>query len=754
MHRRKWSLLLVVCLVAGVLVNVVPPAAAQPQRPFAIQQFEPNDTQFASGGNCVSPPPGTPQGCIADYLSDKFDGVDKLAHLTAVATPETTQVTWYACPLGTTVTTQAALSSCNVIIGNDHVGAVPASSPLGPQVDEAYDVTWDIPGQLDQQRRDIVALACIGTAQQVEGSTANCLVDEEDSIFLEDASTGTAQNQTTSGEFGQYRTLQGCFNVAPGNNTCDAAYKPFPHGSPVPNGGFDFKAFTSDDINNLQSAVNEPADANQEPSNATFDGFVNCTLEQTFTDFKRWRCALGNPLIADNAELAINILDANGAGAQPTGTAGYCNANNNPNAADFDPNDPGNQAPPPAQNQVPGAHDACVMDVHYVVSSERHAARFEQSFEPNPPSPSANAGCANPDVDESSQLGTTEDVILCLFDQFGDPFAGPWIEETTGQGQIADCGSEGTGHDHNGDGLFEDCVGNTGADGVSRLMTLRNTAGPTGDQTLTGCHDPQNQTNVPTVANHGCADAPSALKATKVIHWFTLPTHVFLAYNNPAPMNAADPCRTGFTFKANTVGDHDDLTVCTFDSSGNPVPTDTNSTRLLWSITFAVGSQTTAVQFDPTSPPSQETLGSGASATARIEAVEKGDNFINVSLLDANGTVIDAFSIEKQVHAGPVPPLDVRTELTARKNRKFIRGKAKTEDECESGRNVTLFRRRPGPDSVVGADTTNSLGRYGVKTGRKRGTYYARIAASTATDTQTGGQLNCLPDQSNDVRRR
>ena len=91
-------------LVAGVLVLAAP--AAQAQRPFGIQQFEPNDTQFASGGNCAAPNPGTPQGCINDYLSDKFDGVDSLAHLTAVATPETTQVTWYACPLGTAVTVE------------------------------------------------------------------------------------------------------------------------------------------------------------------------------------------------------------------------------------------------------------------------------------------------------------------------------------------------------------------------------------------------------------------------------------------------------------------------------------------------------------------------------------------------------------------------------------------------------------------------------------------------------------------------
>jgi hypothetical protein len=754
-HKRLFSVLMVSTLVAGVLVLAAP--AAQAQRPFGVQQFHPNDTAFATGGNCATPNPGTPPGCIGDVLSDKFDGIDSLAHLTAVATPETTQVTWYACPLGTAVTTQGALSSCNITIGSDTTGVIP---PIGPgassPADEAYDVTWDIPGSLDQQRRDIAALACIGTGQIIEGGSANCRVDEEDNIFLEDAQTGAAANQTSSGELGQYRTLQGCFNVAPGNAACDAAYKAFPHGSPVPNDGFDFKAFTSDDVNFLQSAVNEPADAQQEPNNATFDGFVNCTLEQTFTNFKRWRCAIGDALIANDAELAVNILNANegsgGPGPQPQGNGGFCNSNNNPNADVSGPAAP-NPDPPSPQNQVPGAHGACVLDVHYVVSSARQASRFVQTFAPNAPSPSATASCANPDVDETSNLGTTEDITLCLFDQFSDPFAGPWTEETTGVGQFADCGGEGTGHDHNGDGRFEDCVGNTGPDGTSTGLTVQNPSGPTGDQTLTGCFDPQNQTTNPPVANHGCADAAATLKATKVVHWGTTATQVFLAFNNPAPSNAADPCRTGVTFKANTVGDHDDITVCTFDSSGNPVPTDTSPQRLLWQVVGAQGDEPTAVRFNP-APPPQETTGSGASAIAGLDAVEEGDNFVIAILLDSNGNEIDRFPIEKQVHAGPVDARDVPTVLTAKKNRKFIRGKAQTEDECQPGRNVTLFRRRKGPDTVIGVDTTNALGRWGVKTGRRRGTYYARIAASTATDVQSGGQLNCLPDQSNDVRRR
>jgi hypothetical protein len=55
---------------------------------------------------------------------------------------------------------------------------------------------------------------------------------------------------------------------------------------------------------------------------------------------------------------------------------------------------------------------------------------------------------------------------------------------------------------------------------------------------------------------------------------------------------------------------------------------------------------------------------------------------------------------------------------------------------------------------VIGVDTTNFLGRWGVRTGTRRGRYYARIAAATATDAQTAGLLNCLPAESKDVRLR
>ena len=729
MHRRT-PLLLSVCLAATAVVVLAP--AARAARPFSIQQFMPNDTQ--NTGICANP---TPPGCTPDALSDKFDGVDSLAHLTVVTSQDAERVLWYVCPLGMpNAPADADLATCNVPIGTDTTGV----SPPGDPDEEAYDVNWNIDGSLDQQRRDIVALACIGTGEVLNNPTPNCRAAVEHSIFLEDAQTGAALNQTSAAEFGRYRTLQPCLGTTSGNSACDAAKKLFPHGSSVPNDGFDFIAFTSDDVDALQWELNE-ADADQEPAASNFSDFGNCSLDGSgaiSTTFKRWLCVLNGANIPADSELALSLLDANASGAQPEGTAGYCNSENNPTSS------------PSAQNIVQGAHDTCVLDVHYIVSVPREATRVVQTFAPNPPSPSANASCTNPDVDESSRLGTTEDEIICLFDQFGDPFNGPWTEETSGQGQIQDCGPEGVPHDHNGDGTIDDCHGATGADGQSSGITLANPAGSTGDQVLTSCFDLQNSTANPPVANHGCADATGALKTTKTIHWTTLPTDVFLAFNDPAPSNAADPCRTGVTFKHNVVGDHDILTFCTFDSNGNPVSTQGTGYTLQWTITGAHGQEQTAVRFNPAPPPNG--TGSNAQGTAEVDAVHEGDNFIQVCLLDPNGDVVDCFSIEKQVDAAP-GVRNVPTNLTAKKGRKFIRGKAKSaESECQSGRHVTLFRRRKGPDDVVGSDSTNQFGRWGVKTGHRRGTYYARVAASQATD-RNGEQLNCLGDQSKDIHR-
>jgi len=280
LHKRLFSVVLATALVGGLLALAAAPAQAA--RPFNVQQFLPGDQAY---GPCAA------GECLGDVLSDKFDGTDSLAHLTVVATPETDSVTWYACPTSVTApVSNTELGQCTITIGTDTTGVIP---PIGPgassPADEAYDVNWDIPGSLDQQKRDILALACIGAGQELD-TNPNCRDSLEENIFLEDAQTGVAANQTTSGEAIKYRTNQPCQGQPTSNTTCEATFKAFTHGSAVPNTGFEVRATTSDDVTNLRTFVNSPADAQQEPAAANFVIEIGCTLLSTSTNFKTWSC--------------------------------------------------------------------------------------------------------------------------------------------------------------------------------------------------------------------------------------------------------------------------------------------------------------------------------------------------------------------------------------------------------------------------------------------------------------------------------
>jgi hypothetical protein len=202
-------------------------------------------------------------------------------------------------------------------------------------------------------------------------------------------------------------------------------------------------------------------------------------------------------------------------------------------------------------------------------------------------------------------------------------------------------------------------------------------------------------------------------------------------------------------YKRNAIGDHDEIVVCTFDLAGAPVATDGSSARLEWSIK-GVGAPP-SVRFNP-SPPPEETTGPGARAIVGIDALQDGDNHIDVSLIGPSGDIIDASSLEKQVYSCICPPRNVPTRLTARNDGRFIRGHATaTEEACESSRDVSLYRRREGEDDNVGSDQTNASGAWRVKVGRRRGIFYARVT-SAALSIQ-GNTVYCLADQSKDVRR-
>jgi len=314
-----------------------------PRRPSYVEQLSPNDSSFVA--SCAF------TDCTPGELSDRFDGVDSLAHLTVVAAPETDNVSWYLCPTGMPDSpTNANLASCPVVLGMDSTGVFPSPSSVAGRVDEAFDIWWDVPGAVDEIRRDVVALACIGPAQKLDAPNANCLASVEHNIFMDDESSGTAQNHTTTGEFGRYRTVPSCIGVAPGNATCDAAYQGFVNGSVVPNSGFDFRAFTSTDVASLQWVLNAPADASAEPGLANFKWMDDCSLIGPGPpQSKEWRCTVTSSVIPQSAGFVVSLRNANVGGAQPAGTGGYCNSNN--------------------AGSHQGAHNGCVLESFYLVSS-------------------------------------------------------------------------------------------------------------------------------------------------------------------------------------------------------------------------------------------------------------------------------------------------------------------------------------------------------------------------------------------------
>lgn len=128
------------------------------------------------------------------------------------------------------------------------------------------------------------------------------------------------------------------------------------------------------------------------------------------------------------------------------------------------------------------------------------------------------------------------------------------------------------------------------------------------------------------------------------------PSEVYVAFDSPAPGDPSDPCRTGTTFARGDVGDHDEITVCTFDSDGNAAPTQSSSHHLRWDISPKRELEPVAFSFNPAPP--KETVGPGGSAGVAVDTVRGGDNFVDVFLVDGNGDVIDHSSLRKVASAG------------------------------------------------------------------------------------------------------
>jgi hypothetical protein len=707
LQKKLLSTVVTLALVGGLLSVTAGPASANHADGPPPTSLLPDDDDVGA--------------VIGDVLSDRNDGQDTAAHLTALAPPFVERVQWRKCP--TTVTApidNADITACNVILGEDTEG-----KPLGAgtgfppaSADEAYELFLDITADMESDSpADVITLGCNATAGE---TLANCVVVLDEDIRFDDAASGLPGTQTSTAEMFAICTADtdagpgaGATDVCqvggPGAGTPEqvaARFKPWAHGDPVPNNGFVVRVSTSPDLNTAGdlSAFRDWAgigggQGGTSESDGGDQNNVACTMLNANATRAIWECALPDAGAADdNVNQEVGVFDF-------------------PDAV--------------GQGQCAGA-TTCLLDAHGTQSQARTAQAPAAYFVRGPDNRDVdvNSSCATPDTEDPNALATFPPgdptrVHGCVQDQFGDAFVGggtPTFEQTADSVGFLQCVT-GASEDVDADFDVDRCSGVTnlpvppGASFAQYPVDL-NSDGEVGTQTVVFCLDQEPAAADP---QHGCADETNTATVVKI--WIALPDQVFLAFTEPAPGDPADPCRTGETFRRNKVGERDRVIVCTFDSNGNPTTTDQpGGGRLQWFIETTVGGERTAIKFRQ-QPPSE--TGANGQATVGIRAIRRGSNFIIVILRDANGDEIDRFEIEKRVKGKAGGRGRVQSQVTIRGS---FKGQVVSEAaKCEKRRRVLLKKKRPGKDKTVGSDRTNNAGNWRIRKANPNGRYYAKI---------------------------
>ncbi|MFN2525673.1 MAG: hypothetical protein ABR505_05345, partial [Actinomycetota bacterium] len=626
MSKKLLGLCTVVALVAALLgANTLPAAANHTGDGPPPASFLPDDDAT-----------GTVTGALGTVLSDRSDGTDNAAHLTAVALPAAERVQWRACPTSVTPPVDnTELGQCNIILGTDTTAKTPGQATLFGTPDEAYDIKFNVPANMDADvntatpQFDVLVLQCAGTGESLPpAANATCSSDLEEAIVFDDAESG--EPDTSSGEMisictadsaslgGPESSTAGTVATATAEDPCEAnpsgfttltdaqkaevaaRFRPWEHGDPVPNDGFVLRVTTSPDLVTGSTDAEAGAEAallacrdlgGGGTGQGAFSPSANQEPEEC-DDPADSEVGLGNEGVGGNNDFGnCEVIQS-----LATHTLWECAF-----ADDTTEDDNVTQAVSISTNvfftgEGSGFCDFfgsdCLLDSHFTVSGVRTAANVTASFTPTfqeNGSPSSSAGCEageTPDTTEDNAVasaGNPEEVEFCFIDQFGNRLGGfqVTIESTGPQGSgLENC--PGTSHDHNNDGRNDHCHATTDSAGKLTLVVDNQTqsgliARP-GAQTATGCGDPQftaggtPQTIPAQPAGHGCGDVTATnLKASVTKNWLSRPQHIHLVFQGTG--SASDPCHSGDTFRENVIGDRDTIVACVMDGAENPATT-------------------------------------------------------------------------------------------------------------------------------------------------------------------------------------
>jgi hypothetical protein len=120
---------------------------------------------------------------------------------------------------------------------------------------------------------------------------------------------------------------------------------------------------------------------------------------------------------------------------------------------------------------------------------------------------------------------------------------------------------------------------------------------------------------------------------------------------------------------------------------------------------------------------------------------------IVTSLGDLGSVIIGANDVEDLYIDNVVLASNVRRRLTIGYSGGDFHGKLRPRGRCANGKRVSVFRRKPASDAKVGSDSTNSRGRYSIRSPGADGSFYA--ASGRSFERGTG---NCLQVQSRPER--
>jgi hypothetical protein len=114
---------------------------------------------------------------------------------------------------------------------------------------------------------------------------------------------------------------------------------------------------------------------------------------------------------------------------------------------------------------------------------------------------------------------------------------------------------------------------------------------------------------------------------------------------------------------------------------------------------------------------------SGKQHRARAKRRRHGTRAVRRALVVA--CAASAFALAAPAVAGQT--LTFSSTPTISKRAPYFHGSVVSGSVCEKRRKVRLFKRRPGPDRLLGKGRTGRRGNWLIRAKRKRGVYYAKV---------------------------